>query len=75
MRGNESLLEARKSAGITQQEIADELGITRQTYMKIEENPSVATVLQAKRICSILSRSYESIFFGRNASLTSTQNH
>lgn len=75
MRGNESLLEARKNAGITQQEIADELGITRQTYMKIEENPSVATVLQAKRICNILSRSYESIFFGRSASLTSTQNH
>jgi DNA-binding XRE family transcriptional regulator len=75
MRGNESLLEARKNAGITQQEIADELGITRQTYMKIEENPSVATVLQAKRICNILSRSYESIFFGRSASLTSTQSH
>lgn len=69
MRRNEPLYEARKAAGITMQEMANELGISRQTYGKIEENPSVATVLQAKRICSILSRSYESIFFGRNASL------
>lgn len=69
MRRNESLYEARKAAGITMQEMANELGISRQTYGKIEENPSFATVLQAKRICSILSRSYESIFFGRNASL------
>lgn len=73
MRRNESLFEARKAAGITMQEMADELGISRQTYKKIEENPAIATVLQARHICAVLSRSYESIFFGRNTYLTNAK--
>ena len=59
----ETLAEAREKAGITQQEMADKLGITRQTYAKIESAPEKATVLQARRICQLLSRSYERIFF------------
>lgn len=68
-----TLREAREDAGYTQQYMADELGISRPTYMKIEEDPSNASVLQARRICEILSRSYECIFFGRDASFTSTK--
>lgn len=63
-----TLKEAREGAGFTQQEVADELGISRPTYAGIEANPEKATVLQAKRICEILSRPYERIFFNRNAS-------
>ena len=67
---NETLAEARENAGITQQEMADKLGITRQTYAKIEAAPEKATVLQARRICQLLSRSYERIFFSSCDSLT-----
>lgn len=63
-----SLREAREDAGLTQQKMADELGISRQTYLEIEKNPTKATVLQARRICEVLSRSYEYIFFDRSAS-------
>ena len=67
----ETLEEARKRAGFTQQEMADELGCSRPTYAAIESNPSRATVLQAKTICSLLSKNYEYIFFGSDASKTS----
>lgn len=67
----ETLEEARKDAGYTQQDMADELGISRATYASIEANPDRATVLQARRICQLLSRSYEHIFFAKNDSLTS----
>lgn len=63
-----TLREAREDAGFTQQEMADELGISRITYAGIESNPDKATVLQARRICQILSRPYERIFFSRNDS-------
>lgn len=64
---NETLREAREEAGYSQQEMADELGVSRPTYAGIEANPDRATVLQARRICQLLSRSYERIFFDRNA--------
>lgn len=64
----ETLREAREKAGYSQQEMADELGVSRPTYANIEANPDKATVLQARRICQLLSRTYERIFFDRNAS-------
>lgn len=63
-----TLKEAREEAGLSQQEMANELGISRPTYAKIENDPSEASVMQARRICEILARGYEHIFFGRNAS-------
>ena len=68
---NETLEEARKRAGYTQQFMADKLGCSRPTYAAIEADPARATVLQAKTICSLLSKNYEYIFFGSNASKTS----
>lgn len=65
---SETLREAREDAGYSQQEMADKLGVSRPTYAGIEANPDRATVLQARRICQLLSRSYERIFFDRNAS-------
>lgn len=62
---NETLRKAREEAGYSQQEMADKLGISRPTYAGIEANPEKATVLQARRICHLLSRNYERIFFGK----------
>lgn len=53
---NETLEEARKRAGYTQQYMADKLGCSRPTYAAIEADPARATVLQAKTICSLLSK-------------------
>lgn len=64
----ETLQQARKRAGYTQQEMADKLGCSRPRYAQIEENPASATVLQAKTICQLLSRNYEYIFFASDAS-------
>lgn len=60
----QSLKEAREEAGYTLQEMADKLGVSRPTYTRIEAHPDKATIAQAKRICEILSRNYERIFFG-----------
>jgi DNA-binding XRE family transcriptional regulator len=65
---DETLREARENAGYSQQEMADKLGVSRPTYAGIEANPDRATVLQARRICQLLSRSYERIFFDKNDS-------
>lgn len=59
----ETLREARRNAGYSQKEIANELGVSRQTYANIETRPERATVLQARRICQLLSKNYERIFF------------
>lgn len=64
----QTLREARKQAGISMAEMAHELGVSRPTYSKIEKDPTVATVLQAKRICQLLSKNYEYIFFGKDDS-------
>lgn len=69
----ETLEEARKRAGFTQQQMADHLGCSRPTYALIEDDPSRATVLQAKTICTLLSKNYEYIFFGIDASKTNVK--
>ncbi len=63
-----SLRNIRKLRGLTQQKVADELGVSRYTYIKIEHNPSRASILQARRLCEILRCSYEEIFFTVDAS-------
>lgn len=66
----QTLREAREEAGYTQQDMANQLGISRATYIRIEQRPEAATVMQAKRICELLSKNYERIFFGSSASKT-----
>ena len=43
-----SVKQARHYAGYTQSEIAEKLGISRDSYRKIEKNPEIATVRIAK---------------------------
>jgi DNA-binding XRE family transcriptional regulator len=71
LKPNTTLRDAREELGYSQAKMAAELGVSRQTYAAIEDNPDRATVSQARLICAVLSRKYEAIFFGRDASLTS----
>ena len=65
---NQTLSDARKMAGYSMEFMAGQLDISRPTYAKIEQDPTSASVSQAKRICELLSKNYENIFFGINAS-------
>lgn len=59
------LKQARLLADIKQDEMAKALGVSRYIYMKLEKNPDLATIAQAKAISDILKVSYDEIFFGR----------
>lgn len=55
--------QARKHAGFSQKEMADKMGIHRQTYMRIEKNPEQATIKQGKMISDITGIGFDQIFF------------
>lgn len=57
-----TLKEVRESKGIKIGYVADQLGISRQTYSKYEENQEKMTISQAKAVCEILGCSIEEIF-------------
>lgn len=56
------LKELRKSKGITQAQMAEFLGITRQAYNHAENHPEGITMERANRICNYLGASYDDIF-------------
>ncbi len=60
-----SLVECRKEAGLTQDDMARALGVTRSRYAQIERDPSNITIKQARKICSILGQAYETIIFSK----------
>ena len=55
--------QARQYAGFTQREMAEKLGISRDTYRKIEQSPEDATVATAKRISEGRRHSHRPNFF------------
>ena len=57
------LKQARQYREIQQQDIADKLGVSRQTYWKMEKDPSIVTIKQAKEIGYILDMDPKNIFF------------
>ena len=63
-----TIRDVRIEAGLTQQQMADKLGISRQQYANYEQHPERVTIEQARRICAILGAEYERIFFGKFAS-------
>lgn len=63
-----SIRDVRVEAGITQQQMADKLGVSRQQYANYELHPERVTIDTARRICAILGAEYERIFFGKFAS-------
>ena len=58
-----NLRQARRIRDKTQDEMAALLNVHVQTYRKIEENPDLATVEQAKKIAQYLNLPYNEIFF------------
>ncbi len=62
--------QARMLKGKTQAEMADCLGVCRDTYRAIEQNPDRATVKQAKAISEYLELDIEQIFFDKKSTLS-----
>lgn len=54
--------EARKNSGITQQELADAIDVTRQTIIAIEKGNYVPSVLLALKIAEHFNLSVEELF-------------
>lgn len=65
-----SLEDARNSAQVTQAYMAEQLGVSRQTYAALERDPEKITIGQARRICSVLGRKFEEIIFSKMFSTT-----
>lgn len=63
-----NIKEARENARYTQEQAAERLGMSRPTYSKIEKNPDVASIEDAKKIAALFEVSVEDIFFGENYS-------
>ncbi len=55
--------QARILSDLSQKEVADKLGVHRQTYMKWEHNPDEMPVGKAKEFSLIVRRSVDQIFF------------
>lgn len=58
---------ARVAKGLKQVEMAEKMGVSRDTYRKIEKNPEEATVAQAKQIAEITGIPATEIFFDRTS--------
>lgn len=57
------VVEARKQAGLTQDEVAGHLGVSRVTYGKMERNPETITLEDAKKMAALFKVSIGDIFF------------
>lgn len=62
-----SVKQARQYAGFTQMEMAQKLGVSRDTYRKIELFPESASVALAKKISEITGIQIDQIFFAQNS--------
>lgn len=61
--GKLTLRQHRLVKEISQEKMADELGVHRNTYAAMEENPGKISVDQAKTIAKILEVTVDDIFF------------
>lgn len=57
------LREARKQARYRQQDAADHLGVSRQTYIKMEQSPETVSMGDAKKLAEFFGVSIDDIFF------------
>lgn len=60
---------ARVGANLTQQQVADEMGIHVQTYAKMENDPESMTIKDAKLFSKITGVSWAEIFFVNDSNL------
>ena len=66
-----TIKQARVLNDLTQAEMAKSMGISRETYRKIEANPRTATIDQAYLIAQITGISIDKIFFADNSTKSS----
>lgn len=59
-----TMKQARVGANMTQQDVADKMGIHVQTYMRMEAHPEDTTIRQAYNFAEITGLKFEDIFFG-----------
>ncbi len=62
------IIEARKRAKLTQEEVASHLGITRQTYAKMESSPETIEMGEASKLAKLFDVTVDEIFFESNYS-------
>ena len=62
------LREARKAARYSQEEVAGKLGISRPTYAKMEKEPGLITIDDAKKLSDLFGVAVSEIFFGSDDS-------
>ena len=60
--------ELRAKTGITQEELADAVGVTRQTIIAIEKGNYTPSVLLALKIAKFFKKSLEEVFYLKNES-------
>lgn len=63
-----TLKQARRLKDKNQSDMAELLDITSQTYRRLEENPDLVTIAQAKKIAEYLKIPYDEIFFAPSQS-------
>lgn len=61
-----NLIDARKAARYSQEEVAGKLGVSRPTYAKMEKDPGSITVEDAKKLATLFGVSVGDIFFATN---------
>lgn len=62
-----TLRQARTHAGLTQADVANYLGIDRGTYLRMEKDPTRATIKQINAISALTSIPVCDIFLGCNS--------
>lgn len=64
-----TIKQARVHSGMTQKQMADQLGIDRSTYLRLEKDVSRATVGQVNKIAEVTGIAVADIFLGANSTL------
>ena len=62
-----TMKQARVGANLTQQEVADALGVHVQTYQRMESHPGDITINQGKHFAEVVGVSFDDIFFGNGS--------
>ncbi len=62
-----TMKQARVGAEMTQQQVADRMGVHVQTYQRMENNPEDVTIRQGKSFSEIVGVRFEDIFFINNS--------
>lgn len=57
------IADVRKDLGMSQDDMASELGIVRQTVAKYEREPESMTIQEARSLCAVLGKRYADLFF------------